>query len=42
MKYTTKIEVSDVIYVIERAVNAHDESGSTTTVLLHLSIYPTA
>jgi len=41
-KYTNKIEVSDVIRVIESAVNAHDESVWTTTIMVHSSMYPTA
>jgi len=41
-KYTNKIEVSDVIRVIESAVNAQDESVWTTTIMVHSSMYPTA
>jgi len=42
MKFNNKIEVSDVIRVIEGAVSAKYESVWMTTVMQHSSMYPTA
>jgi len=38
---SNKITVSDVIGVIETADIVHDESAQMTTIMLHLSMYPT-
>jgi hypothetical protein len=41
-KYPNKIEVTDVIHVIETEVSAHGKSIGKMTVMLHSSIYRTA
>jgi len=40
-KLTNKIEVSDVVRVIDGAVNMQCELGWMTTVMLHLYMHPT-
>jgi len=42
MKYSNKIQVREVKYVIEQAVSAHDEYVWTTAIMPHSYMYSTA